>query len=119
MSRTPWQRRPPDFWLKQNDLRPTLDFQLRDRTGAVVNLTGATVKFMMQAPGAASPKINAAATVIGAATNGQVRYTMTGTDTDTIGDYLGEWQVVFSDATTETFPNWEHLKVRILDDIAA
>lgn len=119
MSRTAWQRRPPDTWVKQNDVRPTLDYQLRDGNGAVVDLTGASVKFMMYLPGAASPKVNAAGTIIGAATNGQVRYTWTGTDTDTIGDYIAEFQVTFSGGFVETFPNWEHLKVRILDDIAA
>lgn len=119
MSRTAWGCRPPDTYVKQGDLRPTVDYQLRDGNGAVVDLTGASVKFMMWLPGATTAKVNTAGTIIGAATNGQVRYTWVGTDTDTIGDYIAEFQVTFSGGFIETFPNWEWLKVRVLDDIAA
>jgi hypothetical protein len=117
MSSTPWKRRPVDFFVKQLDTAPVIAFQLLDGTGAPVVLTGATVKFMMQAPGDANPKINAAATITDAAT-GKVSYTWSGTNTDTIGDYLAEWQVTFGGGAVETFPNGEILKVRILDDIA-
>jgi hypothetical protein len=117
LSRTAWQRRPPDAYWKQNDTSPAITGALKDGTGAAVNLTGASVKFMMWAPGEASAKINAAATITGAST-GNVSYTPNSTDTNTIGDYLAEWQVTFSGGAVETFPNAALLKVRVTDDVA-
>ena len=117
MSRTRWQRKSPDFYWKQGDTAPAIAEQLFDGTGAPVPLTGASVKFMMQAPGS-TVKVNAAATITDAAL-GKVSYTPIATDTDTIGDYLVEWQVTFSGGQFETFPNSGHQKVRVTDDIAA
>jgi hypothetical protein len=91
---------------------------LRDGNQDVVDLTGATITFSMKAPGATSAKVdNAAATVIGAATDGQVRYTFEGTDTDTIGPYMAEFKVNFSGGLPERFPNGGWLKVLVLDAI--
>ena len=105
------------FW-KQNDTAPAIAEQLFDGTGAAVVLTGASVKFMMWAPGDAVVKVNATATITDAAT-GKVSYTPIAADTNTIGDYLVEWQVTFSGGAIETFPNSGHQKVRVTDDIAA
>lgn len=119
MSRTAWQRKAPDAWWRQNDTSPAITEILKDGLGAVVNLTAATIKFMAWFPGDATVKINANATVVGAATNGTVRYTPIATDTNTIGDMLCEWQVTFNGGAIETFPNSGHQKVRVTDDIAA
>lgn len=115
---TRWQRKAPDVFLKSADTSPAIAYQLKDGNGVVVTLTGATVKFMMWAPGAAAAKINAAATITDAAL-GKVSYTPTAGNTDTPGDYLAEWQVTFSGGAIETFPNSDHLKVRVLQDLAA
>jgi len=118
MSRTRWQRKAPDFYWKQNDTAPAIAEQFFDGTGTAVNLTGATVKFMMWAPGDAAVKVNASATITDA-TLGKVSYTPNSTDTNTIGDYLVEWQVTFGGGAVETFPNSGWQKVRVVDDIAA
>lgn len=118
MSRTRWQRKAPDFWWKQGDTAPAIAEQLFDGTGAAVNLAGASVKFMMWAPGDATVKVNAAATITDAVT-GKVSYTPIAADTNTVGDYLVEWQVTFAGGAVETFPNSDWQKVRIRDDIAA
>jgi hypothetical protein len=76
------------------------------------------VEFHAWFPGDAAVKINAAGTITDAP-NGRVSYTPTSTDTNTIGDMMGEWQVTFSGGAIETFPNWRHLKVRVTNDIAA
>ena len=115
---TKWERKSPDVWLKSNDTSPAITYQLKDGTGAVVVLTGASVKFMMWAPGAASAKVNAAATITDAAL-GKVSYTPTAPNTDTPGDYIAEWQVTFAGGAIETFPNGDYLKVRVLTDLAA
>ena len=115
---TPWRRRAPDIWLKQNDTSPAIAHQLLDEAGAAVNLTAASVKFMAWLPGAAAAKINAAATITGAAT-GNVSYTPGASDTDSPGDYLAEWQVTFSGGAIQTFPQSGYLKLRVTDDLAA
>ena len=117
MSRTAWQRKPPDAWWKQGDSAPAIAEQLLDGLGAPVSLSGATVKFMMWGQGDAAVKVNAAATITDAAT-GKVSFTPTTTHTDTPGDYLVEWEVVFGGGAKETFPNSGFQKVRVVDDIA-
>jgi hypothetical protein len=113
-----WERKAPDWYVKANDTSPAIAYQLKDGTGAVVVLTGASVKFMMYAPGGAAAKVNAAATIIDALL-GKVSYTPTASNTDTPGDYLGEWQVTFAGGAIETFPNSDHLKIRVRQDLAA
>jgi hypothetical protein len=114
-----WERRPPDHWIVQGDSGSTITEQLKDRSGNIVDLTGATVKYMLYAPGAASAKINAAATVVGLATNGTVSFTPSAAQGDTPGDYLEEWQVTFSGGLIQTFPATGPHKVRIRGDLAA
>ena len=45
MSRTAWQRKAPDAYWSQGDTAPAISEQLLDGTGAVVDLTGAAVRF--------------------------------------------------------------------------
>jgi hypothetical protein len=116
MSRTRWQRKAPDFYWKQGDTAPAIAEQLFDGLGVVVNLAGASVKFMMWGPGDAAVKVNAAATITDAAL-GKVSYTPIAADTNTVGDWLAEWEVTFGGGAKETFPNSGHQKVRVVDDI--
>jgi hypothetical protein len=117
MAQTRWQRMAPSFWIKQGDTAPSIAYQLEDGDGTPVDITGAAVKFIMYAPGASSPKVNTAATITTAAT-GMVAYTFNASDTDAIGDYLGEFQVTFAGGAVETWPDGDWLKIRILDDLA-
>ena len=117
MSRSAWQRKPPDAWWKQNDTAPAIAEQLLDGAGVAVNLTSASVKFMMWGQGDTAVKVNAAATITDAAL-GKVSFTPTTTHTDTPGDYLVEWSVTFGGGAIETFPNSGWQKVRVVDDIA-
>ncbi|MGH2373009.1 MAG: hypothetical protein ACRDIC_05965 [bacterium] len=119
MSRTAWQRQTPDAFWKQNDTSPALTEILKDGLGAVVDLTGASVKFMAWFPGDTAVKVNAAAMIVGAATLGTVRYTPIAADTNTVGDLMVEWQVNFGGGAIETFPNSGWQKVRVMDDVAA
>ena len=118
MSLSAWRRKAPDAYWKQGDTAPAIAEQLLDGTGAPVNITGASVKFMAWFPGDATVKVNAAATITGAST-GLVSYTPIAADTNTIGDLMVEWQVTFSGGAIETFPNSGWQKVRVVDDIAA
>ena len=52
-----------DFVIKKGDVRPVLSSTLTYADGSSVNLTGATVRFVMRAQTAISPTTNAAATI--------------------------------------------------------
>lgn len=105
-----------DFTIKEGDLLPELNAVLKDRNG-VVDLTGATLRFHMRVPGSSGTgKVEAAATVVTAAT-GAVKYVWAGTDTDTAGEYYGEFQVTWGDTRKETFPNNGQLLIVVTADL--
>lgn len=100
--------------IVQNDTRPALDFSLT-QDGAPVDLTGCTVKFYMKNSTTGSVKINGATCAITDATKGKCRYNWTGSDTDTVGTYLGEVEVTFADSKIQT--GFKQLSIVIRDDI--
>ena len=100
--------------IVQNDTRPPLEFTLT-QDGAPVDLTGATVKFYMKDSVTGSVKINGSTCVITDATKGKCRYNLTGSDTDTVGTYLGEVEVTFPDSKIQT--GFKQLSIVIRDDI--
>ena len=106
-----------DFYLKSGDTLPVLNATLQDATGAAVSLVLATaVRFVLVAAGTRQPKLNAVAAIVNAAA-GTVRYAWAAGDTDTPGDYWGEFQVTFNDGTIETFPNDRHLVIRVTAEL--
>ena len=111
------------FYLKQNDERPVFVVALKDDFGesteAAVNLTTAgSVVFNMRESGGTAVKINRVAGSITDAANGEVTYDWTSGDTDTVGTYEMECEVVWNDGKAETFPNNDYWEVSIVDDIA-
>lgn len=104
-----------DFTLKRNDTRPAFGAALLSNEVAY-NLTGAAVKFIMKADGSVTPKINAAAVILDAAT-GLVEYQWTVTDTDTEGLYNAEWEVTDAEGKVITFPNDSYFTVEIVEDL--
>lgn len=105
-----------DFEIKKNDSLPDLEVTLFDEDGRV-DLTGATVQFHMQ-DSSGSLKINSAA-VIDDATAGEVRYNWDSTagDTDTAGDFEGEFEVDFGSNDIQTWPHDENIEIKIIDDV--
>lgn len=69
--------------------------------GAPVDLTGATVKFMMREESSATPKVNATATVVDVL-GGQVRYDWAALDVDTKGEYRAWFRVTMSGKDQDT-----------------
>lgn len=105
------------FLMTKNDLLPELTATLQDADGVAVDLSGATgIEFHMVPVGSSTPKVNATAAFVDQA-NGRVKYSWTGTDTDTAGEFYGEFEVAWG-AFTETFPNGEHIVVRIQEELA-
>lgn len=106
-----------DFTIKQNDLLPEISGICQDAAGVAVNLTTATgVAFHMVASVGGATKVNAAAVVVDA-TNGIVKYSWAGTDTNLVGDFLAEFEVTFPGPKQLTFPNDSNLTVSIVDDL--
>lgn len=116
---TAWERRPPDHVLVANDSGTPITHQLTDVNGAVVDLTGASVKYMLWIPGAAAAAINAAMTVVGSPTLGTVSFTPSAAQSATPADYIEEIQVTFSGGLIQTYPALGPHKVRIRQDLAA
>lgn len=106
-----------DIVIKKGDRSPSIDATLR-KGGAVINLTGGTVNFVMRAKNGApggSPKVNAACTLVTPA-SGIVRYDWAAADVDTPGIYHAEFKVTLSGLIT-TCPNDKHLIVEVLGDL--
>lgn len=108
----------PDVTMKAGDRLPIMTAKLVDENGAAVNLTGATVRFIMRPKFQSSVKINAAATILAALT-GDVKYEWAALDTDTPGSYRGEWEVKFSDGRVATFPNGAYTEIEIYQQLGS
>lgn len=105
------------FYIKQDDTSPELQATLKDADGTAIDLTGATVRFHMRQSGSTTAKVDAAATVVTAA-SGIVKYTWSAADTDTEGRFEGEFEVTYADGSIETVPNTGYIPIRIRGDIA-
>ena len=106
------------FKIRQNDRKEPLARTLQDSLGAAVDLTGATVKFLMRKKREATAplKVNVAAVVVAAA-SGQVRYDWAAGDTDTVGTYKAEFEVTFADGRKQSFPNSGYLLVLVTQEL--
>jgi len=103
------------FTIKQNDTSPSVSAILKDSSLAAINLTGATVKIHMKSLDG-TLKINSVMTVT-SAIGGTVQYDWQTGDTDTVGTYLVEFQVTYSDGSIETFPNSGNSVVSVVREL--
>lgn len=106
-----------DFYIKVNDRLPVILATLSDAAGPI-NLTGATVKFIMTDVRGTTPKVNAAAAIDPDPTTGKVSYVWVTGDTDTPGVYDAEWEIIFGDGKPLTVPNDGRLRVQVVRDLA-
>ncbi len=104
-----------DFSIKQSETLPYLNDALTYSDGSVVNLTGATVKFIMRSLTATLPTINTTCTVV-SATGGTVRYAFSTTDTATAGRFQAIWQVTFAGGQLMSWPTIGSLDISIEDN---
>lgn len=106
------------FTIKQNDRLPSIQATCVDADGNPVDLTGNTgAEFHMKAVDGGVAKVDAAAVVVNEVT-GVLRYDWAEGDTDTVGEFLAEFEVIFPDDKSQTFPNFENILITIVDDLA-
>jgi hypothetical protein len=105
------------FIIKQNDTSPALLARLvkPDRTAA--DVSGAAVLFHLRNKRNRNTVLIAPAAVVDGPT-GVVRYDWAVGDTQTAGDYEGEFQVTYVDTTVETFPNEGYMEIIIPAELA-
>ena len=101
-----------NFFIRSRDREPYLRGELRDAAGAVINLTGATVRFVMVDASNGSEAVNALATLVDAA-NGVVEYQWADGDTNTNGLYLARWVIALANGHALTVPNNGDMLIQI------
>lgn len=96
----------PDFTVKKGDVGKTITGQFLNADGSAINCTGNTArKFFMRKGGPnGTAKINGATFTFTNEATGAFSYTFTGTDLDTPGDYVGEFEVTLSGGVVVTIP---------------
>ena len=109
-----------DWIMKKNDLLPLMELTLEDADGAVdlSSATSAKLKIILKGDLGAAPKIDAAVAIDGdqVTNKGKVTYTWVAGDTDTVGIYYGEVEVLYGTKPL-TFPNDSYYIIAIVDDV--
>ena len=103
------------FSIKQNDTSPSLQVTLKDASLTPINLSGATVMFHMKSVDG-TVKIDETMTITDAE-SGVIQYGWQVGDTDTVGTYYVEFEVTYSDASVETFPNNGNKVVKVVREL--
>lgn len=118
--------RPADITMKRGDTRPDVILTPLSGAGAVVNMVDAPLgplqsKVFHLADKDGAEVVTGNATVEGAGTANRLRYRWgTGDAGETdglVGEYRGEFEVVYADGGRETFPNGRDLKIVFNEDV--
>lgn len=105
------------FVIKQDDTAPSYVADLKTN-GAPVDLTPATsATFKMRQTGQTALKVNAAMAIDADPATGRVQYDWQTGDTDTIGTYEAEIEILWTDGTIETWPNTGYASVTVAADL--
>ena len=104
------------FTMKRNDTRPGLLATLSLAASDVIS----SVKFFMATPQGTLKVNGTAASIVtqpSATSGGQVQYSWAVGDSDTAGQYRGEFEVTLSSGRKETFPNDSYIPINIIPDL--
>ncbi len=104
-----------DVTIKRGDTRNCIKAVLKDATGSPVNLTSCEAKFHMAPPGRQA--IVSRAAHIENAVSGEVWVVWAPGETDVVGIYRAEFEVMYQDGRRETYPNDGYISIQILNDL--
>lgn len=93
-----------NFFINQNDTSPEIEYDLYSK-GELVNLTGASVQFVMGA------LVDAPGVIVN--NTGRVKYVWVEGDTAIAGTHKANFQVIFANGKRETYPNDGYLMIVI------
>jgi hypothetical protein len=96
--------------VKKNDSYDVITYQLENEDNSPIDLTGATVNFVM---GKKNKLITNAQATITSATSGIVSYQLSPSDTLVSGTFLAEFVVTFANGTQKTYPSNGYITVDI------
>lgn len=100
-----------EFFIKQDDRRPSIRATLKDNEGPIDLSSATDVKFRMSRWG--SNKVNLVACTIEDAVSGIVRYDWAAGDTDTPGDFQGEFRINWGSSVYQTVPSNDWVTVHV------
>lgn len=103
--------------MKTGDTEPGPELTLLDAAGAPVNLTGATVRFIMATSATPRAIVVDAVAVLADAASGRVDYVWGATDTATAGSYVAEVEVTYASGRVQTFPTSGYFDITINEDL--
>jgi hypothetical protein len=106
-----------DLTIKQGDTLPVLTDTLTYSDGSSPNLAGATVNLVVRQLTAATPVVNAAATVTNATSPATLQFAFTSGQTAVAGMYVGTWVVTFAGGQVQTFPTVGELTISIEENL--
>lgn len=106
-----------EFVIKRGDLEPAITATIRDATGTVVNLTGATAPTLVLKPiaGGSALRYTTGTSVLSAA-GGRITHAWVSGETATAGSYFAEWEVTWPSTRVQTFPTEGTFSVVIEQD---
>lgn len=106
-----------DIYVKQHDVGGVVRATLYNADGTPLDLTGATVSFIVASkPRGGSQLLKNAATVA-SAVDGTVTYTWQAGDTDIAGTFFAEWEVVYGTGEIASIPTEDYNRVIIAPDL--
>ncbi|MBT4995828.1 MAG: hypothetical protein HOM88_05090 [Hellea sp.] len=106
------------FYIKQNDTAPSIEAVLTDATGRARSMTNASaIKFHMTSEGGTSIVTDGLGAVVNAS-KGIVKYDWQPGDTANTGIHSAEFQIDYTNGTSETFPNTGYIKIIVRSELA-
>ncbi|CAH1230653.1 hypothetical protein PAECIP111891_06711 [Paenibacillus allorhizoplanae] len=103
--------------IKRNDTRTAIKAVLKSPRGNPVNLSGATVKFIMAKYIKGTVLVDREADVLDQE-NGVVCFVFTVDEVTSLGMMKAEFEVTYEDDSTETFPNQGYILINFESDLA-
>jgi len=102
--------------MKKGDRLPVIEATIKKKDGTALDLTNATAKFIMVTAKDRTGKISASATITDA-TGGKVKYEWAANDTNTAGDFLGEFEITYADGKKIAAPSEGYIEILFYEEL--